>query len=79
LDRQGASSAVHPSSSSGTDVAFWARSTTSHPQLTTTGQLGGSAAATRRRHGLEVEDEGHLKKFIVIFVFVKVFLYCSFF
>jgi hypothetical protein len=34
---------------------------------------GGAAAATRRRHGLEVEDEGHLKDFVVIFIFVEVF------
>jgi hypothetical protein len=34
--------------------------------------LGGAAAAARRRHGLEVEDEGHLKNFVVIFVFVEV-------
>jgi hypothetical protein len=31
--------------------------------------LGGAAAVARRRHGLEVEDEGHLKDFIVIYVF----------
>jgi hypothetical protein len=30
---------------------------------------GGAAAAARRRHGLEVEDEGLLKDLIVIFVF----------
>jgi hypothetical protein len=35
--------------------------------------LEGAAAATRHRHGLEVEDEGHLKDFDVIFVFVEVF------
>ena len=34
---------------------------------------GGAAAAARRRHGLEVEDEGHLKNFVVIFVFVEMF------
>ena len=34
--------------------------------------LGGAAAAARRRHGLEVEDEGHLKDLVVIFVFVEV-------
>jgi hypothetical protein len=33
---------------------------------------GGAAAAAHRRHGLEVEDEGHLKNFIVIFIFVQV-------
>jgi hypothetical protein len=31
--------------------------------------LGRAAAVTRRRHGLEVEDEGHLKDFVVIFFF----------
>ena len=34
---------------------------------------GGAAAAARRRHGLEVEDEGHLKYLVVIFVFVEMF------
>jgi hypothetical protein len=34
---------------------------------------GGAAAAARRRHGLEVEDEGLLKDLIVIFVFLGVF------
>jgi hypothetical protein len=33
---------------------------------------GGAAAAARRRHGLKVEDEGHLKDFVVIFVFIEV-------
>jgi hypothetical protein len=33
---------------------------------------GGAAAAARRRHGLEVEDEGLLKDFVVIFVFLRV-------
>jgi hypothetical protein len=33
---------------------------------------GGAAAAARRRHGLEVEDEGLLKDLVVIFVFLKV-------
>jgi hypothetical protein len=33
--------------------------------------LGGAAAAARRQHGLEVKDEGHLKDFDVIFVFVE--------
>jgi hypothetical protein len=32
---------------------------------------GGAAAAARRRHGLEVEDEGYLKNFVVIFVFIE--------
>jgi hypothetical protein len=34
---------------------------------------GGAVAAARRRHGLEVEDEGLLKDFVVIFVFLGVF------
>jgi hypothetical protein len=33
---------------------------------------GGATAAALRPHGLEVEDEGHLKDFVVIFVFVEV-------
>jgi hypothetical protein len=32
----------------------------------------GVTAATHRRHGLEVEDERHLKDFIVSFVFIEV-------
>ena len=42
--------------------------------------LGGAAAAARRRHGLEIEDEGHLKDLIVIFVFVELFctVWCFF-
>jgi hypothetical protein len=32
---------------------------------------GGAAAAARRRHGLEVEDEGLLKDLVVIFVFLE--------
>ena len=35
--------------------------------------LGGVVTAARRRHCLEVEDEGHLKGFSVIFVFIEVF------
>jgi hypothetical protein len=31
---------------------------------------GGAAAAARRRHGLEVEDEGLLKDLVVIFIFL---------
>jgi hypothetical protein len=34
---------------------------------------GGAAAAARRRHGLEVEDEGLLKDLVVIFVFLELF------
>jgi hypothetical protein len=33
---------------------------------------GGATAVALCPHGLEVEDEGHLKDFIVIFVFVEV-------
>jgi hypothetical protein len=33
---------------------------------------GGAAAAMRRRHGLEVEDEGLLKDFAVIFIFLGI-------
>ena len=41
--------------------------------------LGEAAAAVRRRHGLEVEDEGHLKDLVVIFVFFRCFIVrCSF-
>ena len=42
--------------------------------------LGGAAAAARRRHGLEVEDEGHLKDLVVIFVFFELFctVWCFF-
>ena len=40
----------------------------------------GAAAAARRRHGLEVEDEGHLKDLVVIFVFFELFctVWCFF-
>ena len=34
--------------------------------------LGGAATAARRRHGLEVEDQGLLKDFVIIFVFLEV-------
>jgi hypothetical protein len=37
---------------------------------------GGAAAAVHRRHGLKVEDEGLLKNFVVIFVFLGMF--CTF-
>jgi hypothetical protein len=30
---------------------------------------GGAATVARRRHGLEVEDEGLLKDLVVIFIF----------
>jgi hypothetical protein len=33
---------------------------------------GGAAAAARRRHGLEVEEEGLLKDLVVLFVFLRV-------
>jgi hypothetical protein len=35
--------------------------------------LGGAVVLMCRRHGLEVEDEGHLKDFDVIFIFVEMF------
>jgi hypothetical protein len=41
--------------------------------------LGGAAAAARRRHGLEVEDEELLKDRVVIFISLGVLLYCSMF
>jgi hypothetical protein len=42
--------------------------------------LRGAAATARRRHGLKVEDKGHLKNFDVIFVFVEMFCnVCYFF
>ena len=42
--------------------------------------LGGAAAAARRRHGLEVEDEGHFKNLVVIFVLFELFctVWCFF-
>jgi hypothetical protein len=47
---------------SGTDVAFSARSATSRPQPTTSCRLWKEwQQRARHRHGLEVEDEGHLK------------------
>jgi hypothetical protein len=69
-DRQGASSVVLPSSSSlGRSGLFDPfgdfPSATNNVRPT----LGG---AVRRRHGLEVEDEGLLKDLIVIFVFLGV-------
>jgi hypothetical protein len=33
---------------------------------------GGAAVVARRSHGLEAEDEGHLKDLVVIFLFVEV-------
>jgi hypothetical protein len=39
----------------------------------------GAVAAARRRHGLEVEDEGLLKDLVVIFVFLEVFCTVSLF
>jgi hypothetical protein len=40
----------------------------------------GAAAAARHRHGLEVEDEGLLKNFVVFFVFLEVLCtVCCFF
>jgi hypothetical protein len=41
---------------------------------------GGAAAAVRRRHGLEVEDEGILKDLVVIIIFLGVLcIVCCFF
>ena len=36
------------------------------PSATTNVKLALGGAAVRRRHGLEVEDEGHLKNLVVI-------------
>ena len=42
--------------------------------------LEGAATATCRRHGLDIEDEGHLKDLVVIFVFFELFCtVCCFF
>jgi hypothetical protein len=66
----------------GADVAFRAHSATFRPQLTTLGQLW---EEQRRRHDVDIyslgiEDEGHLKDFDVIFVFIDVFcIVCCFF
>jgi len=35
--------------------------------------LGGAAAAARRRHGLEVKDEGHIKDLVLNSFFVEMF------
>jgi hypothetical protein len=41
---------------------------------------GGAATAARRRHGLEVEDEGLLMDLVVIFVFLELLcIVCCFF
>jgi hypothetical protein len=73
-DRQGASSAVHPSSSS--LGRMWLSgpfgdfpSAINNVRMA----MGGAAATARHQHGLKVEDEGHHKDFDVIFVFVEVF------
>jgi hypothetical protein len=50
-----------------------ARSVISCPQPNIKPALGGAAIAPRRRHVLEVEDEGQHKNFDVSFVFVEVF------
>jgi hypothetical protein len=64
-DRQGASSVVHLFSSS--HGRMWRskpihdfQSANNNAGLT----LGGAAAATCRRHSLEVEDEGHFNVFV---------------
>jgi hypothetical protein len=42
--------------------------------------MGDAAAVARRRHGVDVENEGNLKDFDVIFIFVKMFCtVCYFF
>jgi hypothetical protein len=35
--------------------------------------LEGVAAAARHRHGPKIEDEGHLKDFDIIFIFIDIF------
>jgi hypothetical protein len=72
-NRYGASSAVLLSSSSGIRCGFLDifgnfTSATNNVRLT----QGGAAAVARRRHGLEVEDEGILKNLVIIFVFLEV-------
>jgi hypothetical protein len=56
---------------SGTDVIFWTHSVISHPQPLTSGRPREEWQLRRCRHQPEVEDEGHLKNFIVVFIFVK--------
>jgi hypothetical protein len=57
----------------GTDVTFLTHSTTSCPQPTTLLSTKGEAAvAACHQHDLGVEDEGHLKDCVVIFVFIEV-------
>jgi hypothetical protein len=55
---------------SGTDVVFLTCSATFRPQPNVRPTQGGAAAAARRRHGLEVEDEGLLKDLVVISIFL---------
>jgi hypothetical protein len=57
----------------GTDVVFLTRSAT-FPSATNNVRptREGAAAAARRRHGLEFEDEGLLKDLVVIFIFFEV-------
>jgi hypothetical protein len=69
-DYQGASSAVHPTSSSPgllrlRDGCGLFASNNIRPTQ------GGAAAAARRRHGLKIEDEELLKYLVVIFVLLK--------
>jgi hypothetical protein len=39
---------------------------------------GGAAAAAGHRHGLEVEDEGHLKDFVILFILLRCFVLFDF-
>jgi hypothetical protein len=62
---------------SGTYVIFLTRSATSRDFPSASNNVkptqGGAAVAARRRHVLEIEDDGHLKDLVVIYLFVKVF------
>jgi hypothetical protein len=69
-DRHGASSAIIPSSSS---LGDWDRCGLLDPfDHFPFASNNTRSAAARRQHSLEVEDEGRLKNFIVIFHFDKV-------
>jgi hypothetical protein len=63
---------------SGTEVVFLTSLTTFRPQSTRPAQ-GGAVAVMHRRHGLEVEHEGHFKHYVVIFFFVEVLCNVRFF
>jgi hypothetical protein len=73
-DRQGASSAVLPSSSS-CDGCGLLDPFGDFPSATNniTPTQGGATATAHRQHGLKVADEGLLKDPVVIFVFLRVF------